>query len=142
LTASIFVITTLFTCLFKIFLIFYPYLSDLEEDECRHSYFHSLFLKTNPVRLSAVWNWRSRFPYSSRDGGSGFFRPGRIALDGCQDMEIVLYHNPATQAFIYLRSIPMDANLLELIGLAPEDVSQSEQLTCRVSFAWALTAPN
>ncbi len=68
-------------------------------------------------------------PYSSRDGGSGFFRPGRIALDGCQDMEIVLYHNPATQAFIYLRSIPMDANLLELIGLTPEDVSQSEQLT-------------
>ena len=55
--------------------------------------------------------------------GSAFYRPGRMALEGCNGMELVLYHSPATQAFMYLRNSAPDANLLELVGLTPEEIS-------------------
>jgi len=54
--------------------------------------------------------------------GTSFYRPGRIALEGCGGMDLVLYHNPATASFMYLRDSPVDANLLELVGLTPAEI--------------------
>ena len=45
-------------------------------------------------------------PYQIDNQGSGFYRPGRLILEGYSSLEVVLYHNPATQAFMYLRNAP------------------------------------
>lgn len=87
------------------------------------------FSEDQSSQVSGHLELEQPLPYPNLTGGSGCFRPGRIALDGCQDMEVVLYHNPATQSFIYLRTVPVDVNLLELIGLTPEDVAGCSQLT-------------
>jgi hypothetical protein len=54
-------------------------------------------------------------PYDSK--GSGFYRTGRISLTNHANLEIVLYHNPATEKFIYLRKSPVDNELFKIIGL-------------------------
>ena len=58
-------------------------------------------------------------PLPDHSRGGGFYRPGKILVDGCKPLELVLYHNPATAAFIYLRNCLPDANLLETAGLSP-----------------------
>ncbi|HEX7394649.1 MAG TPA: hypothetical protein VF313_06940 [Anaerolineaceae bacterium] len=60
--------------------------------------------------------------------GSAFYRPGRIALEGCGGMELVLYHSPSTAAFMYMRDVAPDANLLELVGLTHEEISRLSNL--------------
>ena len=58
-------------------------------------------------------------PYQSPSGGSGFYRPGKIILDDGNCLELILYHNSFTAAFIYLRDAPMDPNLMDLTGVSP-----------------------
>jgi hypothetical protein len=55
--------------------------------------------------------------------GSGFYRPGKITLEGWPDLDLVLYHNQATSAFIYLCRSPVGANLLDLAGLNPAEIA-------------------
>jgi hypothetical protein len=56
-------------------------------------------------------------PYQTNSTGSGFYRPGRLVLEDGPGLEIVLYHNPATAAFIYLRSALLEPKLCAIIGL-------------------------
>lgn len=62
-------------------------------------------------------------PYLDKTGGSGFYRPGRISVTGEQKIDLVLYDNQAAAKFIYLRSSPVDMNLLNLIGLDKIEVA-------------------
>jgi hypothetical protein len=80
---------------------------------------------TSPVR--GVLELDEPLPYE-QNSGSGFYRPGRIAVEGCADLELALYHNPATAAFIYLRDTPTDANLLATIGLSKEEIARIPSL--------------
>lgn len=56
-------------------------------------------------------------PYQSPSGGSGFYRPGRLELSDGNGIDLVLYHNPYTAAFIYIRDAIVDHDLLELTGI-------------------------
>ena len=58
-------------------------------------------------------------PLPCNQEGSGFYRPGRITLQNNSSLDLVLYHNPATTRFIYLRDCPPDKNLFKIIGIDP-----------------------
>jgi hypothetical protein len=80
---------------------------------------------TTPVRGTLELD--EPLPYQHRSG-SGFYRPGRIAVEGCADLELVMYHNEATSAFMYLRNSKVDANLLETIGFSEEEIAPLQNL--------------
>jgi|SRR5271157_294935 len=67
-------------------------------------------------------------PFHNNSRGSGFYRPGKIILEGCADLDIVLYHSVATSSFIYMRNSAIDANLLDIIGLSQEEISKISAL--------------
>ncbi len=67
-------------------------------------------------------------PYNHSSQGGGFYRPGKITVEGGGGLELVLYHNDATSAFIYTHSGPADPRLLELAGLSPDEISCLSQL--------------
>jgi hypothetical protein len=54
----------------------------------------------------------------------GFIRQGRLSIDHTQPLDLVLYDNPATSRFIYLRETRLDKNLLEIIGLPGKRIEQ------------------
>jgi hypothetical protein len=58
-------------------------------------------------------------PLPCNQEGSGYYRSGRIALQNNGILDLVLYHNPATEKFIYLRESAPDANLFRIIGVDP-----------------------
>ncbi len=60
--------------------------------------------------------------------GSGFYRPGKLSIEGGKQLDLVLYHNLATTNFIYLRESPLDFNLLDLVGIQPGEVSHLSKL--------------
>ncbi len=60
-------------------------------------------------------------PCDHKSGG-GFFRMGKLQINDCPALEIVLYHNDATAKFIYLHENNLDANLLDIIGVDPKTV--------------------
>ena len=61
-------------------------------------------------------------PYTISEG-SGYYRLGKLSLEGGEYLDIVLYHNLATTNFIYLRESPLDLNLLDLVGIQSSEVS-------------------
>ena len=63
-------------------------------------------------------------PYFNKSQGSGFYRPGRIVLESGGELELVLYHNDATSAFMYVRKCQMDPYSLEFIGLSGDEISK------------------
>ena len=63
-----------------------------------------------------------------KSGESGFYRPGRMALEKGISLDLVLYQSAATRSFIYLRHGQVDPNLLELSGLSAEEIAGIEQL--------------
>lgn len=63
-------------------------------------------------------------PFHYNTWGSGFYRTGRIAVDGCANLDLVLYHTEASSAFMYLRNSQIDPNQLEIIGLDPAEANQ------------------
>jgi hypothetical protein len=65
--------------------------------------------------------------YARRGVNLGFYRPARITLED-SDLEIVLYHNDATAKFIYVRDTGVDPNLLNLIGLSPDEIGRLRKL--------------
>lgn len=60
--------------------------------------------------------------------GSGYYRPGKLAIDGGGHLDLVLYHNPATAKFIYLRESSPDLNLLDLVGIPSSEVAHLSKL--------------
>jgi hypothetical protein len=68
-------------------------------------------------------------PYQDHTGGSGFYRPGRLELDSGAHLDLALYHNQPTSAFIYLRECAVDPHLLDIIGLSPQDLPGVSRLT-------------
>lgn len=67
-------------------------------------------------------------PFSTRDQGSGFYRPGSIKLEDCPPLGLVLYHTPATARFMYIRQAAVDPNLLAIVGLSEEEIAKVEEL--------------
>jgi hypothetical protein len=62
-------------------------------------------------------------PYRHNGQGSGFYRPGKIQLEGGANLDLVLYHSRATSAFIYLRESRVDQNLMDLVGLSSAEIA-------------------
>ncbi len=62
-------------------------------------------------------------PILEKSRGSGFYRSGRIEVNEGAHLDLVLYNNPATARFIYLRESAIDFNLLNLIGIDKAEVS-------------------
>lgn len=60
------------------------------------------------------------FSYATTFDGNASCRTGSITLDNGRSLDLVLYHNDATAQFIYLRDAPVDAQLLEIIGVDPK----------------------
>jgi hypothetical protein len=61
-------------------------------------------------------------PYQHHLGG-GFFRTGKLVINDCSALEIVLYHNEETSKFIYLHESGLDNNLLDIIGVDSKSAS-------------------
>jgi hypothetical protein len=61
-------------------------------------------------------------PFRSVVEGSGFYRTGRITLDGYSDLDIVLYDSQAIAEFMYIRQSEVDRNLLEITGLTSKEI--------------------
>lgn len=61
-------------------------------------------------------------PYQSPSGGSGFYRPGRLQLSDGSGIDLILYHNPYTASFIYLREAKVDNHLLDITGITREEL--------------------
>lgn len=87
------------------------------------------FNEGNNSRITGTLTLDEPLSYSLNTQESGFYRPARIHLEECGELDIVLYHNPATAAFIYLRTVPTDARLLELLGLTEEEISAITRMT-------------
>ncbi len=66
-------------------------------------------------------------PYTVSEG-SGYYRLGKLSIASGEYLDLVLYHNPATTNFIYLRESPPDLNLLSLIGIPPREVERLSTL--------------
>lgn len=66
-------------------------------------------------------------PYTNSEG-SGFYRLGKLSIEGGEHLDLVLYHNLATTNFIYLRESLPDLNLLDLIGIPSSEVSHLSKL--------------
>jgi hypothetical protein len=76
--------------------------------------------------------------YQTLDQATAFYRPGRLVLDDCGNLEILLYHNQYTERFIYVRESPIDRNLIDLMGLSENDISDLD--TIRLSGQLCLGA--
>jgi len=66
-------------------------------------------------------------PYTLSEG-SGYYRLGKLTIESGEHLDLVLYHNPATTKFIYLRESPPDLNLLDLVGIQSSEVSHLSKL--------------
>jgi hypothetical protein len=67
-------------------------------------------------------------PYETRSPEGGFYRQGRIALDGCAALDMVLYHSQATAEFMYVHDRPVDMSLFEIAGVPREAVASIRSL--------------
>ncbi|MEJ5202716.1 MAG: hypothetical protein WHV66_10840 [Anaerolineales bacterium] len=83
--------------------------------------------KTSQITGTLTLDEPLSYPLNAQE--SGFYRPAHIRLNDGGELEIVLYHNPATAAFIYLRTVPADARLLELLGLSNAEIVSISTMT-------------
>jgi len=86
------------------------------------------FLEEDSTQVRGCLELDSPLPFQYNTGGGGFYRPGKIKLEGGAELDLVLYHTAATSAFIYLRSCRVDANLLETVGLPAEEIARISTL--------------
>jgi len=87
------------------------------------------FLEVDSSRVNGVLNLDPAVRYPLRGGGEGVYRRGALHLDAGTQLEVVLYHNPASATFMYLHEENLDANLLKLIGLSDVDLKGAVRLT-------------
>jgi len=81
---------------------------------------------SNPIKGSLELDESTA--YGLRSGGSAYYRTGQILLEGGAGLELVLYHNASTSEFMYMRDGPINPNLLEIVGLAPEKIRPNQHL--------------
>ncbi|HCS40689.1 MAG TPA: hypothetical protein DIW44_14045 [Anaerolineaceae bacterium] len=74
------------------------------------------FLEDANRKIEGSLELTEPLPCDHKSGG-GFFRIGKLAIDDCHPLQIVLYHNDATSKFIYLHENNPDKNLLDIIGV-------------------------
>jgi hypothetical protein len=86
-----------------------------------------VFSETNSSQVKGHLELEKPLPFSN-SRGSGFYRPGKIALEGCPDLDLVLYHSQAISTFMYMRDSQVDANLLEIVGLPDDEIAQISSL--------------
>lgn len=86
-----------------------------------------VFLEDNSNQVKGHLELEQPLPFSN-SRGSGFYRPGKIALEGCPEMDLVLYHSQAISTFMYIRESQVDANLLEIVGLPDDEIAQISSL--------------
>jgi hypothetical protein len=79
-------------------------------------------------QTSGILELDEPLPYSQKTKESGFYRPGKISLNDGKSLDLVLYHNSATEKFIYKRNTRVDNNLFEIIGLDPELFASQETI--------------
>lgn len=93
------------------------------------------FHEDDTSQVQGVLELEQPLPFQPESQGSGFYRPGRITLAGSaqgsigDQIDLVLYHNQAASDFIYTRPCKADPNLLEIVGLSSQEISQVRQLT-------------
>jgi hypothetical protein len=63
-------------------------------------------------------------PFRYKPQGSGFYRQGKMSVDGCSNLELVLYHSQPMETFMYLRNTPVDLSLLRIAGLTDEEIAK------------------
>jgi hypothetical protein len=85
------------------------------------------FLEGTSTKTIGTLELDKPLPYDSKE--SGFYRPGRITLEDNGSLDLVLYHNPATAKFIYMRKCRADQELFNIIGLDPKLAEDNQEIT-------------
>ena len=66
--------------------------------------------------------------YAARDGLPHASRHGSLKLDNGKALEIVLYHNPSTEAFFYLSEVELTDQMIQLFGLSQEQFLRDQSI--------------
>jgi len=86
------------------------------------------FLEDSANKTTGTVNLAEPAAYSTPDDQKAYYRLGTIHIDGSKKLDIVLYHNDATEKFIYLRKSPVDKHEFKIIGVNPDIVSGLDQI--------------
>jgi len=86
-----------------------------------------VFSESNLSQVRGNLELEQPLPFSNSRGG-GFYRPGKISLEGCPDLDLVLYHSQAISTFMYIRESQLDENLLEIVGLPGDEIAKITRL--------------
>ncbi len=86
------------------------------------------FSEVDSSQVNGCLELEEPLPYNHSSQGGGFYRQGKIELEGNCCLDLVLYHNAATSAFIYTRPDGQDARLLEIVGLSPAEIARASGL--------------
>lgn len=86
------------------------------------------FSEDDASQVNGCLELEEPLPYNHSLQGGGFYRPGKIVLEGGGGLDLVLYHIDATSAFMYTRSVPADPRLLEFTGLAAAETAGLDNL--------------
>ncbi len=85
-----------------------------------------VFSEDDASQVRALLELEEPMPYRTRRNESGFYRMGKISVEGSNSIDLVLYHTPATSAFMYSHDYPLDSNLMDLIGLDADETAGVE----------------
>jgi hypothetical protein len=86
------------------------------------------FIEDDSSQVRGTLELDEPLPFRYNSGGSGFYRPGKLSVEGCGSLEIVLYHSEPIARFMYISERQIDANLLEIAGLSREEISNIKSL--------------
>jgi hypothetical protein len=81
------------------------------------------FLEDTRNQTTGDLELNEALPYSFDTNRKGFYRTGKISLADGKCLDLVLYHNDATARFIYIRDCRVDKQLLEIVGVDPENAA-------------------
>ncbi len=87
-----------------------------------------VFSEDDASQVRALLELEEPLPYQTHSNGSGFYRLGRLSVEGSNSLDLVLYHTPATSAFIYTHEWSLDPNLMELVGLGADEIAGVDQM--------------
>lgn len=80
------------------------------------------FPENDSSQVKGLLELEEPLPYRNPQG-SGFYRPAQIKLESGDGLDVILYHNPETAEFLYLRRGRVDLHLLATIGIHPDEVA-------------------
>jgi hypothetical protein len=82
------------------------------------------FIEDDSSQVEGTLELDEPLPYRQNSQGGGFYRQGRISINGCADLDLVLYDSQAISSFIYMRNGRVDKNLLEIVGLTQDEIAK------------------